>query len=170
VSGPPSVVPLTSGDLGRVLALNNAHAVETSPLDGPRLTALHRAAFRATGIGAGAEAFLIALDQGAAYGSPNFLWFRDRYPRFVYVDRVVTAPACRGRGFARALYADLFAAAEAAGHDRVVCEVNSDPPNPASAAFHAGLGFREVGAASLAPGGKAVRYLLRALPHDGDRR
>ncbi|WP_246154493.1 GNAT family N-acetyltransferase [Methylobacterium oryzihabitans] len=169
MSGPPRVVPLISGDLGRVLALNNAHAVETSLLDEARLQALHRGAFRATGIGGG-EAFLIALDQDADYASPNFLWFRERYPRFVYVDRVVTAPACRGLGLARALYRDLFAAAGAAGHGRVVCEVNSDPPNPVSAAFHAGLGFREVGAASVAPGGKVVRYLLRALPDDGDRR
>ena len=47
----------------------------------------------------------------------------------------------------------------AAGHARVVCEVNSDPPNPASDAFHAALGFAEVGQAVLATQGKVVRYL-----------
>ncbi len=87
------------------------------------------------------SAFLLAFDEGAEYDSPNYLWFRRRYPRFVYVDRVAVAQAARGRGHARRLYADLMARAAAADHDVVVCEVNSDPPNPASDAFHATLGF-----------------------------
>ena len=95
------------------------------------------------------EAFLLAFDQAADYDSPNFLWFRDRTPRFVYVDRIVVAPAARGRGHARRLYDDLFAQARRAGHDQVVCEVNSEPANPASDAFHAALGFSEVGRATI---------------------
>ena len=50
------------------------------------------------------DAFLLAFDQDADYDSPNFLWFRERYPRFVYVDRIVVAAAARGRGLARLLY------------------------------------------------------------------
>ena len=98
------------------------------------------------------DAFLLAFDQDAHYDSPNFLWFRARYPRFVYVDRIVVAIAARGRGYARRLYDDLFEHAAAAGHDRVVCEVNTQPPNPASDAFHAALGFVEVGTASVHDG------------------
>jgi hypothetical protein len=41
------------------------------------------------------------------------------------------------------------------------CEVNSDPPNPASDAFHERLGFAEVGRAALPGGTKLVRYLSR---------
>jgi predicted GNAT superfamily acetyltransferase len=88
---------------------------------------------------------------------------RRRYRRFVYVDRVVVAPAVRGRGYARLLYADLFDRAGRAGHDIVVCEVNSDPPNPASDAFHAAQGFAEVGRAAIHQGSKTVRYLARAI-------
>jgi predicted GNAT superfamily acetyltransferase len=44
------------------------------------------------------DAFLLALDQDADYDSPNFRWFSARYPRFVYVDRIVVASAARGRG------------------------------------------------------------------------
>ena len=58
-----------------------------------------------------ADALLLTFDQAADYDSPNFLWFRERYPAFVYVDRVVVADSARGRGLARALYDDLFAAA-----------------------------------------------------------
>ncbi len=107
-------------------------------------------------------AFLLAFDEGAEYDSPNYLWFRRYYPRFVYVDRVAVAQAARGRGHARHLYADLIARAAAVGHDVIVCEVNSDPPNPASDAFHAALGSIEVGTASIHSGSKTVRYL--ALP------
>jgi uncharacterized protein len=41
--------------------------------------------------------------------------------------------------------------------------VNSDPPNPASDAFHAALGFEVVGEAAIHDGAKTVRYLARRL-------
>lgn len=122
---------------------------------------------RAVGPEGAPEALLIALDAAADYDSPNFLWFRARGPDaagdFAYVDRVIVSERARGGGLARRLYAELFASAKEAGLKRVVCEVNSDPPNPASDAFHAALGFREVGSARLEDRGKTVRYLERLL-------
>ena len=156
---PADVAP---GMEAAVLALNNAFAAELSWLDPGRLTALLAQAFYARAIGH-AEAFLMAFDQDAGYDSPNFLWFRARYPRFVYVDRLAVAPAARGRGHARRLYADLIGRAAVAGHGVVVCEVNADPPNPASDALHAALGFSEVGRAAIHGGAKTVRYLARPI-------
>ena len=149
-------------DLDWVLALNRAHETELSPLSPARLEELVAAAFYAKTMDQEA-AFLLAFDQDMDYDSPNFLWFRDRHARFVYVDRITVAPAARGRGLARVLYRDLFDMARDRGHPRIVCEVNSDPPNPGSDAFHAALGFREVGRADLADRGKSVRYLELAL-------
>lgn len=145
-----------------MLALNNAHARELSWLEPERLRTLIERAFLASRIG-NIEAFLLAFDQDADYDSPNFLWFKSRYRRFVYVDRIAVAPEVRGRGHARTLYDDLFARAARAGHDRVVCEVNSEPPNPASDAFHAALGFVEIGTAVIHGGAKTVRYFAREL-------
>ena len=145
-----------------VLALNNEHAVELSWLEPDRLHDLIGRAFYARRVGELA-AFLIAFDQSADYDSPNYLWFRERYPRFVYVDRIVVDRGARGQRLAQLLYEDLFARAVNSGHERVCCEVNSDPPNPASDAFHARLGFTEVGAAAIHGGAKSVRYLVRAL-------
>jgi uncharacterized protein len=125
-------------------------------------TAVSAQAFYAIRIGK-LDAFLLALDQTVAYDSPNYLWFRQRYPRFVYIDRVVVAPAARGRGYARLLYADLFCQARQAGHDLVVYEVNSNPPNPASDELHAALKFADVGTASILRGAKTVRYLARVI-------
>jgi uncharacterized protein len=145
-----------------LLALNNAHAQELSWLEPSRLEHMVGQAFLARRIG-NLDAFLLAFDQDADYDSPNFLWFRARYPRFVYVDRIVVAASARGRGCARRLYRDLFEQAESANHERVVCEVNISPPNPASDAFHAALRFTEVGSASVHEGSKTVRYLSHTL-------
>ena len=143
------------------LALNNAHAAELSWLEPHEFSRLVAEAFHARAVGE-CDAFLIAFDQHADYQSPNFLWFRSRYERFVYVDRVVVAASARGRGLARALYADLFGKASDAGHRIVTCEVNAEPPNPASDAFHAALGFVVVGSAAI-QSAKKVRYYARDL-------
>ena len=145
-----------------LLGLNNENAAQLSHLTLADFGGLIDEAFCAAAIGE-ADALLLAFDQAASYDSPNFLWFRERYDRFVYVDRVVTALAARGKGYARALYCELFARAKAAAHSRIVCEVNFDPPNPASDAFHAALGFAEVGRDTIHNGTKTVRYLLRDL-------
>lgn len=143
-----------------LLALNNTFARELSFLTTDKAAHLVATAFAAMRIGQ-ADALLLAFDQDAAYDNPNFAWFKARYPRFVYIDRVVVAPDARGRGLARSLYQDLFR--RAAGHERVTCEVNTDPPNPASDAFHAALGFEAVGSAALPGAGKTVRYFSRPL-------
>jgi predicted GNAT superfamily acetyltransferase len=157
------ILAIGEADHGPILALNNAHAVETSLLDEALLKSMLDEAFLATRIG-DVDAFLIVFDQQARYDSPNFTWFQARYPDFVYVDRIVTGPNARGKGYARALYEDLFAKAAGRGHKRVVCEVNLDPPNPGSDAFHAGLGFAEVGRQLLPGSGKTVRYLSKDIP------
>ena len=160
-AAPAAIAPITPDALPALLALNNAHATELSWLDEERFAALVGQAFHARRIG-NAEAFLIAFDERADYASPNYLWCRARYERFAYVDRVAVAPAARRRGYALRLYADLVERAAQAGHGVVLCEVNSDPPNPLSDAFHARLGFHEIGTAALPDRGKLVRYL--ALP------
>jgi predicted GNAT superfamily acetyltransferase len=150
-------------DEAAILALNRAHVAETSALGAADLRALLAQAFHVGVCARGREAFLIALDQDAIYSSPNFEWFKLRYERFVYIDRVIVAPSARGRGLARLLYEKLFAAAAGARHVLISCEVNVQPPNPASDALHAALGFSEVGRAVLPGGEKRVRYLTRQV-------
>ncbi|WP_433973215.1 GNAT family N-acetyltransferase [Tunturiibacter lichenicola] len=158
----------TSKDLGSLdvsitLQLNNSHAKETSELDLAHLTTLLGMAFYAKGIDQGRTAFLIALYHTAPYQNPNFAWFKSAYQSFVYIDRIVVAEFARGQGIARLLYEDLFAAAHNAGVPRIVCEVNSEPPNPASDAFHLAMGFEKVGQAVLYNGAKAVNYFAKNL-------
>src|SRR5260370_6923508 len=90
-----------------LLVLNNAHAQELSWLEPERLQHLVKQAFLARRIG-NLDAFILALDQDARYDSPNFLWFRARYSRFVYFDRAVVASSPPGPGCPRHPYLDLF--------------------------------------------------------------
>ena len=157
-----SIRPITGADLAAVLDLNNRHARELSLLDAAKLDRLVGEAYLALQAGRG-DAFLLAFDQGADYDSPNYLWFKARYPRFAYVDRVAVAGHARGKGLARRFYEALFEKARADGHEMVACEVNRDPPNPESDAFHAAMGFEEVGNAAIYGGERTVRYLVKSL-------
>jgi predicted GNAT superfamily acetyltransferase len=150
-------------DMAGVLALNNAHAYETSFLDASGISALLDHAFYCRGIDRGATAFLIALDQNAPYDNPNFNWFKRRYGSFVYIDRAIVAGAARGHGFATRLYEDLFTKVRNGRHGRVVCEINIDPPNLVSDAFHEAMGFTAVGRAIICSGKKEVRYFEKIL-------
>lgn len=155
----PVVQPVTAQDHAWVLQLNQHHVLETSHLDAGSLEKLVAAAFQASVIRPG-QGFLLAFDQDADYSSENFIWFRERYPHFVYVDRIVVDAACRGQGLAKIFYRTLFDAARRAGHSHICCEVNISPPNIASDRFHAGLGFAEAGTADFPEKGKSVRYLV----------
>ena len=153
---------MRADDYGWVHALNTVHETELSPLTPEALAALAEQAFLSE-VADPQAAFMLAFDQDAAYDSPNFLWFRERYPRFAYVDRVAVSGDHRRKGLAARLYDALFDAARAAGHSHVVCEVNSDPPNPGSDAFHVARGFEIVGEARLDDRGKTVRYMASTL-------
>ena len=150
-------------DKAAVLSLNNIHAKETSVLDGTSLAELLEMSFYARGIDRGGTAFLIALDQNAPYRNPNFRWFKESRESFVYIDRVIVAASAQGQGIARLLYDDLFVAAREVGQERVVCEVNIEPPNLISEAFHLAMGFKEVGQASIHGGTKTVRYFEKTI-------
>lgn len=145
-----------------LIALNNANAIETSFLTSENWQSMIAGAFSATCM-KGPAALLITFDQDANYDSVNFQWFRERLDRFVYIDRIVVSENHRGAGLARILYDRLFTLARAAGHHTVTCEVNAVPPNPGSDAFHARMGFEEMGLAELADRGKTVRYFAKRL-------
>ena len=154
--------PYTDDLFGRLLALNNAHAADLSwksPEDFALLldTASH---VRAETQGL---ALIVAMHEGCTYENPNFAWHARRFPHFYYIDRVVVSGAARGRGLARQLYADLEAVARAEGRQRLVCEINAEPPNPQSDAFHQKLGFEPVGEQFLESYGRTVRYWSREL-------
>jgi len=156
----------TPDDFPAILALNAESVHFLSPLDAVRLRHLHaQAAYHRVVVhDEKVAAFLLAFREGADYDSPNYRWFAQRYPQFLYIDRIVVAADRQGHGLAAMLYDDLLAFAKTTGVETLTCEFDLDPPNPASAKFHARYGFREVGTQWLGGGKKQVSLQARALP------
>src|ERR1700744_5892139 len=119
-------------DCPAILALNEESVRFLSPLDDARLAQLAKVAcaLRVVEEDGKLAAFLLGFRKGAAYDSPNFLWFDAQGDDFVYVDRVVVSPEFRGRKLADRLYNDFESYARGKGVGRVTCEVNVEPPNP----------------------------------------
>jgi predicted GNAT superfamily acetyltransferase len=91
--------------------------------------------------------FCMVLEPGTPYESGNYRWFEERYDGFVYLDRIAIAPAFQRRGLGRRLYAEVerLAAERCPDAEQFTLEVNLRPRNATSLAFHAALGFVEVG-------------------------
>jgi uncharacterized protein len=143
-----------------LLRVNNLSDRETSTLTRERFDRMISLARVATFIEPSA-AFLLAFAQDDEFDGGHFLWFKSRFDKFLYIDRIVVAADRRRLGLGNALYADLFKRAEELGRKSIVCEVNLQPPNPISDQFHVAQGFQEVGRATIEDGAKTVRYLFR---------
>jgi predicted GNAT superfamily acetyltransferase len=145
--------PMTNADEPAVLALNAASADQLGKLgpdrlDWLRLIAAHAAVIEIDGT---VVAFALTFAPGASYDRLDFQWFSDTYgDRFLYVDRIAVSEAHRRRGVGSLLYRAIERAAKP--FDRLVCEVNADPPAVAALGFHAERGFVEVGKLAQADG------------------
>jgi predicted GNAT superfamily acetyltransferase len=147
---PVSLRPVRDTDTAQLLELNNTAVPAVNDLDAAALTALLGSGHSALAVVADTEpdtvlGFVILFAAGADYASENYRWFSGRGEDFLYLDRIVVDAKLRGLGLGALLYSAVFDAARAAGADVVFCEVNLQPPNPRSLAFHDKLGFTEVG-------------------------
>ena len=160
-----TIRPLQDTDLGWTHALNQANGEELSYLSPDAFAARVNSSTYAL-VSDPEAGFLMAFREPPVGDTTNFDWLRKKAPNGVYVDRVVIAPKNRGEGRARKLYEALFETAVVRGADAITCEINLDPPNSASKAFHEAMGFKQVGEAAL-PGGKTVAYLVLDLTEAG---
>ena len=154
-----------ASDFRNIVSINASEEEKTSPIDLARITQLnswsayHRVAVNEDQV----LGFLLVMSHASGYDGANFRWFVDRYSSFLYVDRIVIDPAYGGMGVGSALYVDLIKFAKGQGHVALCCEINVSPPNPASHAFHARFGFREVGISNEADVQKIVSYQMAVL-------
>lgn len=159
------LVPLTVQDAPRIAPLNDAAHPAVPVTSSDDLAALVGLAALALGIESERGelvGFVFAVAPGAPYDSENFGFFEQRGVDSLYVDRIVIAESQRGRGLGPVLYERVFALAREQGRAEVTCEVNLDPPNPGSLAFHARLGFTAIG--SQPTKGGTVTVQLMAAP------
>lgn len=151
-------------ELDSALALNNAAGASILPLDAARIRYFweHADYFRVAEVDGHIAGFLIALGADVDYDSPNFLWFRERYPAFLYIDRIVVAGSRRGAGVGRVFYADVHSYAE----QRVpllACEIFLDAIDDGVLLFHGTFGFSEAGQQVMPGVGRRVALLAKPL-------
>lgn len=149
------------GDLARIESLNLAALphVNRIPRELFERFRSQAAYFRAAEQAGTVLGFLVALAPDADYDSPNFLWFRERYESFLYIDRIVVDQAARGLGVGTLFYRDLERTARERGVPRLTCEVNLRPPNEGSLRFHRRFGFEVVGRQETEGGAKEVALM-----------
>ena len=138
----PRLRPITDDDILTVLDLNDRDVELLAPLDAGRLEQLRGWADRADVIDLGEQVagFVVTFAAGTDYDSENYRWFGERFGHdFAYLDRIVIGAEFRRRGLARFVYDTLEA--EVARTGRLALEVNLEPPNRGSLAFHHGRGY-----------------------------
>jgi predicted GNAT superfamily acetyltransferase len=136
--------PITPADHADVLALNERNVELLAPMSQERLLELLAPATWAhvIDVGGAFAGFVLAYTTGAAYDGENFAWFSERYPELAYLDRIVLHEDFRRRGLGGRVYDEVEGATTA---PVLTLEVNLDPPNDASLAFHRARGYEEVG-------------------------
>jgi predicted GNAT superfamily acetyltransferase len=152
-------------ELAQLLALNQSNLPHVGAISLAEMQHLHSQAsyFRVAEFKDQISGFLIAFDPQADYGSLNFLWFKKRYPDFVYIDRIIIVAGARRKGIAFALYRDLEDFAAQRHIPLMTCEYNLQPQNEISRKFHQRYGFIEVGTQETENGKKTVSLQIKEV-------
>ncbi|HSV41108.1 MAG TPA: GNAT family N-acetyltransferase, partial [Nocardioidaceae bacterium] len=140
----PLLRPVIVDDVHQVLELNHRNVELLAPMDAVRLSELQVLADRCDVVDVdGAFAgFVITFGPGATYDSENYRWFAGRHDDFYYLDRIVLHEDFRRQGLGAFVYDELEQRART--HGRMLLEVNVEPPNEGSLAFHRNRGYEDL--------------------------
>ncbi|HSE72381.1 MAG TPA: GNAT family N-acetyltransferase [Nocardioidaceae bacterium] len=158
----PLLRPVTEDDHAKVLALNERNVEMLAPMSAERLAELAGLAdrFDVVELDGDFAGFVVTFAPGTTYDSENYRWFSDRYPgAFYYLDRIVLDDRFRRRGLGGFVYGEMEQRAKEFG--RLALEVNLEPRNDASLAFHSARGYTEVG--RLGDDGHLVSLMVKEL-------
>lgn len=140
-----TIRPAEDHDVDAMILANNAEIPAVSMLDREVATHLMELADLALvaeveGVFAG---FVLALPAGIPdFQATNYRWFEDNLDDYLYVERIVVAQGSQGRGVGRTFYDHLI---EDSDRSHLVSEVNTNPRNDASLAFHDRYDFQPIG-------------------------
>jgi len=152
-------------ELAQLLVLNQSNLPHVGSISMRDMQHLYNQAiyFRVAELNDQPAGFLIAFEPRADYGSLNFLWFKKRYPSFVYIDRIVIAAEARRKSIASALYRNLEDFAVQRHIPQMACEYNLRPPNEISRQFHRRYGFKNAGTQETENGKKTVSLQIKPV-------
>jgi len=154
----------TEQDAEAICSLNDAVVEVTSPMDADRFKHLLDLSNPCIAAEKDGEVigFVLAMQIGAGYANDNFNWFAARLNNFVYIDRIVIGAAGQRQGLGVKLYEAVADAARAQGCLIMCAEMDLDPPNEQSLAFHAKSGFVALGTRTYETG-KVVSMQVKGL-------
>ena len=107
-------------------------------------------------------AALIIIGPDQNYSSDNYTWLETQFSNYCYVDRIMVNQNHKRRGLGKKLYQKLEKHAQREGDEILLCEVNIEPPNPQSIAFHTQLGWEPFFEREHGPG-KKVQYFKKNI-------
>jgi len=149
-----SLRPAHHQDFERVLAINKAGRPGVSLLTQAELDMLcageshcHVAACAREVVG-----YVITYTDTDSYDGEEFNWFKHNFARFLYIDQIAIARSARGAGVGSQVYRYLEQRAREQARPSLVCEVNLEPPNPVSLAFHTRQCFVEIATLATSDG------------------
>ncbi len=158
---------ITPQDLASVLAINNEAVPAVNALTASELSDIVNISEKAWVVDEGDKivGVLIVLGPRESYGSANYTWLDSQFTNFCYVDRIIIATSGKRKGYGKALYLALEEHAVSTGVEMLLCEVNVEPENPQSMAFHESLGWVPFQDREHGPG-KIVRYFKKLIRSD----
>ena len=138
---------IVDADLARILEINQANVPEVGSVDAQRLAFIlgESPIALAVEVDGRVVGFCLVLGADSSYDSVNYRWFTEHFSDFMYLDRVAFDAAAQGNGYGTMLYGEVAARMQAVDATQLALEVNVEPPNEPSLAFHDKLGFVEVG-------------------------
>mgnify|MGYP000013879934 FL=1 len=156
--------PVSAADHPRLLELNNqaVPAVPTETLESmAELLEVSQWSVVAEDGNGVVQGAVITVSPGAEYHSENYRYFEETFDQHFYIDRVFVDQAARSGGIGRVLYRAVEDESRRLGIPAVTCEVNLEPPNPQSLAFHHREGFRDLDTQSTKGGSVVVQLMVK---------
>jgi predicted GNAT superfamily acetyltransferase len=146
--------PAQDQDFERIIAINQAGQPGVSPLALAELAAIEASAslFEVAEIDRELVGYVIAYADTNVYDGEEFNWFKRHFTHFLYIDQIAIAQSARRAGVGARMYQLLEQRAYARALTTLTCEVNLEPPNPVSLAFHTRQRFIEVGTLATTDG------------------
>lgn len=139
---------IEAADIDELHRINEANVPEVGSVDRPRFDFLLGASVLALVVTVDGEpaGFCLVLPLGMPYDSVNYRWFSERYDDVWYLDRVAFDRRFQRRGLGTRLYDEVERrVGERPEIAALTLEVNVDPPNEPSLAFHRRRDYDEVG-------------------------
>ncbi|MEQ9618354.1 MAG: GNAT family N-acetyltransferase [Deltaproteobacteria bacterium] len=157
-----------SDDRDSIFNINRSALKGVSEMDSKYydLLVAESAIFRVIEVNEETVGYVCALTREAAYYGEEFLWFQKHITgNFLYIDQVAISKPFRYKGLGKRLYSDLEELSRQINITTLVCEVNYEPFNVESQAFHHQLGFIEIDRISTR--GIVVSLLVKKLNSNG---